>query len=43
MPIRRGSRTVFVYGGLVFLSALFFAPFVWLAMTSFKPENETFK
>lgn len=33
---------MFVYGGLVFLSALFFAPFVWLAMTSFKPENETF-
>jgi multiple sugar transport system permease protein len=31
-----------VYLILLALSALFFAPFIWLLMTSFKPENEIF-
>ena len=35
-------RTAIVFVALVLLSVLFFAPFVWLVMTSLKPENEIF-
>lgn len=37
------ARLVIVYAALIALSALFFAPFVWLVITSFKPEAEIFK
>ena len=36
-------RLVIVYAALITLSALFFAPFIWLVITSFKPEAEIFK
>lgn len=39
---RHRLRLTFVYALLVSLSALFFAPFVWLVLTSFKPEAEIF-
>jgi multiple sugar transport system permease protein len=39
---RTGLRTGLTYAALVLLSAIFFAPFLWLAMTSFKPESEIF-
>ncbi len=45
VPGRRAKnqlRTSIVLVVLVVLSAIFFAPFVWLVMTSFKPENEIF-
>lgn len=36
-------RTAMVYLTLVGLGCLFFSPFVWLVMTSFKPEAEVFQ
>jgi multiple sugar transport system permease protein len=39
----RRLRLVIVYLLLIVLGALFFAPFVWLVMTSFKPEREIFQ
>lgn len=35
-------RYALIYGALVALSIVSFAPFVWLVMTSVKPENEIF-
>ncbi len=37
-----GARRRVVYSALAILSAVSFAPFVWLVMTSLKPEAETF-
>ncbi len=37
-----GTRLIFTYGALAILSAVSFAPFVWLVMTSVKPEAEIF-
>jgi len=39
----RFLRVALVYAALVALGALFFAPFVWLLMTSFKPEADIFQ
>ena len=36
-------RLAVVYALLVILAAIFFAPFVWLVITSFKPEREIFQ
>jgi multiple sugar transport system permease protein len=46
-PARRAHRpqwprAALVYLLLLVLSAIFFAPFVWLVLTSFKPEREIF-
>ncbi len=35
-------RLAIIYAALIVLSAISFAPFVWLVMTSLKPEAETF-
>jgi multiple sugar transport system permease protein len=42
VSVTRPLKMGLVYLILLALSALFFAPFIWLLMTSFKPENEIF-